>query len=317
MTATSTISVSDLTKSYGTRNALDRLSLTVERGSRTVVLGHNGAGKSTLLEIIATLRTPTSGTVTVEGHDTVTHAREARRLIGLTPQANALDPLATPTEVLTFQGVALGLDRRVAARRTRNLLELFGLQDQHRTQISKLSGGTRRKVDLAVALVSEPPIVILDEPTTGLDPLSRLEFWNELRRLNQNDRTLLISTQDLHEADVLATDVVVLRDGAVTAQGSPESLKRWVGERTLTLGLTDELTTQTFLTSSRAPFRAETDEPRTVRLALSSDPEALKTALDDIGQFARGIEEFRLTEPSLDDVFVALAARGRGPEHLR
>ncbi|MFJ6150421.1 ABC transporter ATP-binding protein [Micromonospora profundi] len=317
MTATSTISVSDLTKSYGTRNALDRLSLTVERGSRTVVLGYNGVGKSTLLEIIATLRTPTSGTVTVEGHDTVTHAREARRLIGLTPQANALDPLATPTEVLTFQGVALGLDRRVAARRTRNLLELFGLQDQHRTQISKLSGGTRRKVDLAVALVSEPPIVILDEPTTGLDPLSRLEFWNELRRLNQNDRTLLISTQDLHEADVLATDVVVLRDGAVTAQGSPESLKRWVGERTLTLGLTDELTTQTFLTSSRAPFRAETDEPRTVRLALSSDPEALKTALDDIGQFARGIEEFRLTEPSLDDVFVALAARGRGPEHLR
>ncbi|MET7875433.1 ABC transporter ATP-binding protein [Micromonospora profundi] len=317
MTATSTISVSDLTKSYGTRNALNRLSLTVERGSRTVVLGHNGAGKSTLLEIIATLRTPTSGTVTVEGHDTVTHAREARRLIGLTPQANALDPLATPTEVLTFQGVALGLDRTVAARRTRDLLELFGLEDQHRTQISKLSGGTRRKVDIAVALVSEPPIVILDEPTTGLDPLSRLEFWNELRRLNQNDRTLLISTQDLHEADVLATDVVVLRDGAVTAQGSPESLKRWVGERTLTLGLTDEPTTRTFLTSSRAPFRAETDEPRTVRLALSGDPEALKTALDDIGRFAGGIEEFRLTEPSLDDVFVALAARGRGPDHLR
>ncbi|MFF5177132.1 ATP-binding cassette domain-containing protein [Micromonospora sp. NPDC000316] len=303
------IVVSDLTKSYGARNALNQLSLTVERGSRTVVLGHNGAGKSTLLEIIATLRTPTSGTVTVDGHDTVTQAREARRLIGLTPQANALDPLATPTEVLNFQGVALGLGRPVAARRTRELLELFGLGEQHKTRISKLSGGTRRKVDLAVALVSEPPVVILDEPTTGLDPLSRMEFWNELRRLNQNDRTFLISTQDLHEADVLATDIVVLRDGAVTAQGSPESLKRWVGERTLTLGLADEPTAQVFLSSARAQFRAEPEEPRTVRLALSNDAEALKTALDDIGRAADGIEEIRLTEPSLDDVFVALAAR--------
>ncbi|MFF5054479.1 ATP-binding cassette domain-containing protein [Micromonospora sp. NPDC000663] len=303
------IVVNDLTKSYGARNALDQLSLTVERGSRTVVLGHNGAGKSTLLEIIATLRTPTSGTVTVDGHDTVTQAREARRLIGLTPQANALDPLATPTEVLDFQGVALGLGRPAAARRTRELLELFGLGEQRRTRISKLSGGTRRKVDLAVALVSEPPVVILDEPTTGLDPLSRLEFWTELRRLNQNDRTFLISTQDLHEADVLATDIVVLRDGAVAAQGSPESLKRWVGERTLTLGLTDEPTAQEFLSRARALFRAEPGEPRTVRLALSGDPDALRTALDDIGRSAGGIEEIRLTEPSLDDVFVALAAR--------
>ncbi|NIL44028.1 ABC transporter ATP-binding protein [Salinispora arenicola] len=309
MTPDPAIAISALTKSYGTRRALDQLSLSIERGSRTVVLGHNGAGKSTLLEIIATLRTPTSGTVTVEGHDTVAQAREARRLIGLTPQSNALDPLATPTEVLAFQAVALGLGRRDATRRTRELLDMFGLGEHRRTRIATLSGGTRRKVDLAVALVSEPPVVILDEPTTGLDPLSRLDFWHELKRLNQDGRTLLVSTQDLHEADVLATSVVVLRDGTVAAQGSPASLKQRVGQRTLTLALADAATSQALLTSSRASFRAEPDEPRTVRLALADTPDALTIALDDIGQVAGGVKELRLTEPSLDDVFIALTAR--------
>ena len=309
MTSNFAISVVDLTKSYGSRIALDRLSLKVERGSRTVVLGPNAAGKSTLLEIIATLRTPTVGTVSIEGYDTITHAREARRLIGLTPQSNALDPLATPTEVLDFHGAVLGLGKRSAVRRTKELLDIFGLGEHHKTRISKLSGGTRRKVDLAVALVAEPPIVILDEPTTGLDPLSRLDFWKELTRLNQDGRTLLVSTQDLHEADVLATDIVVLRDGKVAAQGSPESLKERVGERTLTLELTDVDAAQALLCSSRARFRVEPDEPRTVRLALGKTPGALKVALDDIGQVAGEVEELRLTEPSLDDVFVALATR--------
>ncbi|BCJ69649.1 ABC transporter ATP-binding protein [Polymorphospora rubra] len=309
MTSLPAVDIVGLTKTYGDRNALDQLSLRVQRGSRTVVLGHNGAGKSTLLEIIATLRTPTSGTVTVEGYETVKQAREARRLIGLTPQSNALDPLATTAEVLEFQGAALGLDRRNAARRTRELLDLFGLAEHRGTRISRLSGGTRRKVDLAVALVAEPAVVILDEPTTGLDPLSRLDFWDELKRLNHSGSTLLVSTQDLHEADVLATDIVVLRNGTVAAQGSPESLKQRVGERTLTLVLTDADASQTLLASARAPFRAEPDEPRTVRLALPGTAGALKVALDDIGQVAGDVEELRLTEPSLDDVFVALAAR--------
>ncbi|WP_416903403.1 ATP-binding cassette domain-containing protein [Micromonospora echinospora] len=309
MTSFPAVDIVGLTKTYGGRNVLDQLSLRVERGSRTVVLGHNGAGKSTLLEIIATLRTPTSGRVTVEGCETVEQAREVRRLIGLTPQSDALDPLATTAEVLEFQRAVLGLGRRSAARRTRELLDLFGLAEHHGTRISRLSGGTRRKVDLAVALVAEPPVVILDEPTTGLDPLSRLDFWNELKRLNQGGRTLLVSTQDLHEADVLATDIVVLRNGTVAAQGSPLSLKQRVGQRTMTLVLTDADASRALLASSRAPFRAEPDQPRTVRLALASTAGALKLALDDIGQVAGGVEELRVTEPSLDDVFVALATR--------
>lgn len=302
------VQVTALTKSYGDRRVLDDVSLSVRRGSRTLVLGPNGAGKSTLLEIISTLRTPTSGTVRVDGLDAAAHARDVRRLIGLTPQSNALDPMATPVEVLDFQSAALGAGRAAARTRTRELIELFGLGEHRHTRIDRLSGGTRRKVDLAVALVGEPPVVILDEPTTGLDPLSRMEFWDELKRLNEDGRTLLISTQDLHEAEVLATDIVVLRAGRVAAHDAPDALKRRVGDRTLTLGLADAAAARRLVAGTRAGFRSDADASDTVRLALPRDAAALEAALREIGAVAHTVEEIRLTEPSLDDVFVALAA---------
>ncbi|MFI6708874.1 ATP-binding cassette domain-containing protein [Nonomuraea sp. NPDC050478] len=301
--------MTDLTKTYDDRAALAGVSMSIERGSRTVVLGHNGAGKSTLLEILATLRTPTTGKVCIEGFDAVTQAREARRLIGLTPQSNALDPLATPVEVLDFQGAALGMSRTDRVRRRNELLELFGLDEHRKTRTAQLSGGTRRKVDLAVALVAQPRIVILDEPTTGLDPMSRLDFWNELKRLNDDGRTLIVSTQDLHEADVLATDIVVLRQGEVAAHDTPAALKQRVGERTLILGLAGEDAARSLVRSSTAPFRPDPEDAGVVRLALSDAPDALKAALENVSEFGWAIEELRLSEPSLDDVFVALAAR--------
>lgn len=305
------IEIHALTKSYGDRVVLDDVSVDVGRGSRTIVLGPNGAGKSTLLEIIATIRTPTSGSVRIEGHDSREHLRDARRSIGLTPQSNALDPLATPTEIFEFQGFALGMSRRGARERARELVELFGLGEHSRKRIAQLSGGTRRKVDLAVALIGEPPVIVLDEPTTGLDPLARLDFWNELTRLNDSDpnRTLLISTQDLHEAEVLATDIVVLREGRVVAHDTPDTLKRRVGERTLTLGLANRAAAQHLITKSRTAFQAEPRAEDLVRLALPEDSNVLETALEDIGAMAGAVREIRLSEPSLDDVFVALASR--------
>ncbi len=311
MPTSSAIEIHALTKSYGDRVVLDDVSVDVARGSRTIVLGPNGAGKSTLLEIIATIRTPTSGTVRIEGHDSREHPRDARRSIGLTPQSNALDPLATPTEVLEFQGSALGMGRREARERARELVDLFGLGDHCRKRIAQLSGGTRRKVDLAVALVGEPPVIVLDEPTTGLDPLARLDFWNELTRLNDSDpnRTLLISTQDLHEAEVLATDIVVLREGRVVAHDAPDTLKVRVGERTLTLAMADPAAAQHLITKSRTAFQAEPRAEDLVRLALPQDSNVLETALEDIGAMAGAVREIRLSEPSLDDVFVALASR--------
>ncbi|MFD6755001.1 ABC transporter ATP-binding protein [Micromonospora gifhornensis] len=297
-----------LTKIYENRRALDGLALRVQPGSRFVVLGHNGAGKSTLLEIIATLRVPTSGSVRVGGFDTVRQPREAGRLIGLAPQSNALDPLATPTEVLDFQAVALGLGRRQRTRRTRDLLDLFGLGEHRASRVAALSGGTRRKLDLAVALVAEPTLVILDEPTTGLDPLARIDFWAELTRLNSDGTTLLISTQDLHEADVLATDIAVLREGLVVAQGTPATLKQRVGTRTLTLDLSTDAASTALVSSSRVGFLADDDHANRVRLGISDDPAALRDALAEISGVAGEITGLHLSEPSLDDVFVALAA---------
>ncbi|MEE2051303.1 ABC transporter ATP-binding protein [Nocardiopsis tropica] len=303
------VAVTDLRKTYGKRPVLTGVSLEVRRGSRTVVLGPNGAGKSTLLEIVSTLRSPTSGTVVVEGRDVVAHTREARRLIGLTPQSNALDPLATPQEVLDFQGAALGLAGRAARRRSRELVDMFGLGDHRGTRVAKLSGGTRRKVDLAVALVGSPSLVVLDEPTTGLDPLARMDLWDELKRLNSDGgATLLISTQDLHEAEVLASDIVVLRDGGVAAHDSPDALKALVGERTLTLTLDPPGSADGLLGAGRAGFRTVPGRPGTVRLALPRDPAVLRSALDDIGSVAASVQEVRLADPSLDDVFAALAA---------
>ncbi|GAA0832436.1 ABC transporter ATP-binding protein [Streptosporangium amethystogenes subsp. fukuiense] len=309
MLKNTSVGVTDLMKSYGERTVLNGVSLHVRRGGRTVVLGPNGAGKSTLLEIISTLRSPTSGTVVVEGHDVVTDTRAVRRLIGLAPQSNALDPLATPLEVLGFQGAALGLGTRTARRRSRELVELFRLGDHQNTRIAKLSGGTRRKVDLAVALVGSPSLIVLDEPTTGLDPLARMDFWDELKRLSSDagSRTLLISTQDLHEAEVLATDIVVLRDGKVIAHDSPDALKSLVGDRTLTLTLDTLESTDRLIEATLAGFRPESGEPTTVRLALPRDPAVLRAALDDIGTVAASVEQMRLAGPSLDDVFAALA----------
>ncbi|MEU6019891.1 ABC transporter ATP-binding protein [Micromonospora sp. NPDC047134] len=309
MTPDPIVQITDLTKIYKTRRALDELTLRVEPGSRFVVLGHNGAGKSTLLEIIATLRVPTSGSVRVGGFDTVTQAREAGRLIGLAPQSNALDPLATPAEVLDFQAVALGLGRRQRTQRTRDLLDLFDLGEHRDSRVATLSGGTRRKLDLAVALVAEPRLVILDEPTTGLDPLARLDFWAELNRLNQGGTTLLISTQDLHEADVLATDIAVLREGRLVAQGTPTSLKQRVGTRTLTLELTSEAAAKALVAHSRIGFHADEEHGDRVRLSISEDPAALRDALDEIRDRTGDLTGLHLREPSLDDVFVALAAR--------
>ena len=303
------VCVAGLTKRYGERTVLNDVSLEIRRGGRTVVLGPNGAGKSTLLEIVSTLRTPTAGSVVVEGHDVVADARAARRLIGLAPQSNALDPLATPLEVLEFQGVALRLGKRAARHRSGELVELFGLGERQDTRIAKLSGGTRRKVDLAVALVGKPSLIVLDEPTTGLDPLARIGFWAELKRLSSEGgpRTLLISTQDLHEAEVLATDIVVLREGGVVAHDSPDALKSRVGARVLTLTLDTPESTHDLLEATGAGFVAEPDQPTAVRLALPRDPAVLRAALDDIGAAASSVEELRLTDPSLDDVFAALA----------
>jgi ABC-2 type transport system ATP-binding protein len=314
MTDTPAIRIRDLVKRYGDRTALDGLSADVGQGTRTVLLGPNGAGKSTTLEIVSTLRTPTSGDVTVCGYDVVRQAPEVRRSLGLTPQNDALDPLMTPVEVLTLQAVALGFTSASTRRRVDELIALLGLSAEADRRLERLSGGTRRRVALAVALVGSPSLIVLDEPTTGLDPLSRLDLWEELRRLNREyGTTLFISTQDLHEAEVLATELLLLRAGRLAAQGTAADLKRLVGGRALVVTLTGPERLAGVAGALRSPYSLVADSPSELRIVLADDGagSVWPAVLGELAGFAEDIAGLRVEEPGLDDVFVSFAGAGR------
>jgi len=299
-----------VTKAYGDARVLHDVSLSLRRGDRTVVLGHNGAGKSTLLEIVATLRRPTSGTVRVCGIDTRSAGARARRLIGLAPQANGLDGAATPRETLRFHGVCLGMRRVEAAARAEELLEQFGLREDGSRAIDKLSGGGRRKVDLAVALVGAPALVILDEPTTGLDPVARKAFWEVLTQLTEGPGacTLLVSTQDLHEAEALATQILVLREGHAVAHDTPAQLKRRVGERALTMAMASAEAARELAANLARSHEARASN-LAVTMPIGGHSDHLAAALAAAAGRAEVIDELHLTAPTIDDVFLALAAR--------
>jgi ABC-2 type transport system ATP-binding protein len=308
MGSTDAISTSEISKSYGESTVLKNISLAIPKGSRAVLLGPNGAGKSTFLEVIATLRKPDRGEVAIGGLEAEKNLTQVRRQIGLVPQANSLDPQMTPKELLVFQGRALGLQGESARTRAGQLLSMFGLEDQSNKRTVQLSGGTRRKVDLALALVGEPSVIILDEPTTGLDPTSRLAFWDELRRLNEvQGVTLLVATQELHEAEVLATQIIVLRDGVVVANDKPESLKRRVGARTLSVHAHSDEAAAHILTGTGDLFTQQEADRTILRRALAEDEGALAGVLVSLARVAPHIANIALTEPSMDDVFAALA----------
>lgn len=302
------IATRGIVKSYGGTAVLKSVSLDVRAGSRAVLLGPNGAGKSTLIEVIATLRRPDQGEVAIAGLLAEANLLQVRRQIGLVPQVNSLDPQMTPAELLVFQGKALGLDAAAARTRTEALLAGFGLTEHRKKRTALLSGGTRRKVDLALALVGEPSVLILDEPTTGLDPTSRLAFWEELRRLNQErGTTLLVATQDLHEAEMLASQIIVLRDGVVVANDTPEVLKRRVGARTLSIHAHSEDAAALVLAQTGDMFARDEADPAILRRALADDGAALSSVLVSLAAVAPHIANISLSEPSMDDVFAALA----------
>ena len=223
-----TIELREITKRYGSGPVLDRLDLRVDPGI-LALLGPNGAGKTTLVRILATLTRPDEGSARILGHDVVGEARAVRRLIGVTGQYAAVDEMLTGQENLVLVGRLLGLRADAARARSAELLDRFQLSDASRRWVSTYSGGMRRRLDLAMTLVRPPRLLILDEPTTGLDARSRQTLWEEIRRLAAAGSTVLLTTQYLEEADALADRIVVLDKGRVVADGSPDTLKRQVG----------------------------------------------------------------------------------------
>jgi ABC-2 type transport system ATP-binding protein len=221
-----------ITKSYprGDRPALAGVDLTVDPGRICALLGENGAGKTTLVRVLSTLTRPTEGRAEVAGYDVQRHGSEVRRRIGLVGQAASVDPLLTGRANLALFGVLAGLSPRRARHRTDEMLERFGLADAADRAAGDYSGGMRRRLDLAVGLLGAPEVVFVDEPTTGLDPQSRRAVWRDLRELADSGTTVLLTTQQLEEADELADQVVILREGRVALAGTASEVRRLAGE---------------------------------------------------------------------------------------
>jgi ABC-2 type transport system ATP-binding protein len=222
---TPAIDVAGLHKRYGEQTVLDGLTLTVPAGTVTALLGPNGAGKTTTVSILSTLLSADAGAARVLGYDVVREAQAVRRLIGVTGQLSAVDPLLTVTENLRLMADLFHLPRRDGRRRAAELAERFGLGDAAGKQAQQLSGGMRRKLDLAMTLVGGPQVVFLDEPTTGLDPRARRDLWDQVRGLVADGVSVLLTTQYLDEADRLADSVAVLHGGRLVAHDTPAGLK--------------------------------------------------------------------------------------------
>ncbi len=229
------IEVKNLTKSYGTNHVLKGIDLNVQRGTMLALLGPNGAGKTTTVRILSTLLGYDGGSVSVEGFDAATEADSVRNVIGLTGQSAAVDELLTGRENLVMMGRLYRLTKRSAVERANELLEEFDLVDAADRPAKTYSGGMRRRLDLAVSLIATPPVIFLDEPTTGLDPRSRIAMWNIIQKLMANGTTILLTTQYLEEADQLADRIVVIDGGKVIAEGTAGQLKSKVGKDRLEL----------------------------------------------------------------------------------
>jgi daunorubicin resistance ABC transporter ATP-binding subunit len=299
----------DLVKVFprGNVRALDGVSLEVEAGTVLGLLGPNGAGKTTAVRILSTIISPDSGHATILGHDVVKDADTVRRIIGLAGQNAAVDDNLTGRENIRMVGRLSHMSWKAVATRADELLETFGLTDSGNRVLKTYSGGMRRRLDLAAALVAQPPILFLDEPTTGLDPQSRQDLWRVIEGLVAAGTTVLLTTQYLEEADRLARDIVVIDHGRVIAQGTPAQLKADLGTSVVSVTLADAATAERAAVLL-APWSGQPPlvEGATVDLTVDDGPKVAVEVLRSLDSADLALTGLALREPSLDDVFLTL-----------
>jgi ABC-2 type transport system ATP-binding protein len=299
-----------LVRRFGQVEAVAGVDLEIGAGEVFGFLGPNGAGKSTTVRMLTTLLRPTAGTATVAGHDVVHEADAVRRSIGVALQEAALDPLMTGRELLQLQAILHGIGKTEAKKREEYLLILVGLTQAADRRVGTYSGGMKRRLDLALALVHEPEVLFLDEPTTGLDPNSRSVLWEEVRKLNKDfGTTVFLTTQYMEEADQLAGRIAIIDNGKIVAEGTPAKLKAEVGLPSLRVALVEDANraeAEAILTGFGDRV-ADADGYVSIRLGGgASQVGAVSRALDDAGISIEGLE---LHVPSLDDVFQKATGR--------
>jgi ABC-2 type transport system ATP-binding protein len=310
------VQVRGLGKRYGDLWALRHLDLDVPRGSVLGLLGHNGAGKTTAIRILTTLALPTEGAASVAGYDVVQGADHVRRSIGVAGQEATVDGLLTAKANLVMMSRLHGEAAKVAKARADELLELVDLPDVGDKLTKDLSGGMRRRLDLAASLVSRPTVLFLDEPTTGLDPRSRNDLWDTLRALARDGTTIILTTQYLDEADRLADDIVVLDHGVTVAHGTPNELKARIGGDRVEVAVTNDADLAQVVDAAR-PFSTRAPsvdhDERTVTISVEADVRLMDImrAVDAAGV---DVIDINRRQATLDDVFLTLTAPDRMTE---
>ena len=309
------ISVRGLVKTYGDVRAVDGVDFDVRRGTVLGLLGPNGAGKTTTVRMLTTLQAPDAGELLVDGIDAVADPAKLREHIGLAGQNASVDESLTGSENLVMFGRLYGMSRRDAKRRAAALLEQFSLTEAAGRPVKGYSGGMRRRLDLAASLVAEPPILFLDEPTTGLDPRSRLELWEVIEQLVAGGTTVLLTTQYLDEADRLADDIAVIDHGRVIAKGTPDELKERVGGERLVVTLVDPQDAPRAI-EALTPMCAEAPavEDGAVKLYVRQRAGAIVEAVRLLDESGVGVDDIGLHRPTMDDVFLALTGHAAEEE---
>jgi ABC-2 type transport system ATP-binding protein len=303
------IQAKGLKKAYGANKVLKGIDLQVERGTMLALLGPNGAGKTTTVRILSTLLGYDTGTVKVEGFDVKTQADEVRSVIGLTGQSAAVDELLTGRENLVMMGRLYRLTNKSAKERAQELLEEFDLVDAAERPAKTYSGGMRRRLDLAVSLIATPPVIFLDEPTTGLDPRSRISMWEIIDRLKKNGATILLTTQYLEEADQLADRIIVIDGGKVIAEGTAKDLKSRVGKDRLELTFATTKSLKAAIKTLGSKVQETNDEEKTVSVVLQDTNADVRSTLDLLQKEKLKFESMAVHKPTLDDVFLALTGK--------
>ncbi|MCM3746662.1 ATP-binding cassette domain-containing protein [Paenibacillus pasadenensis] len=305
-----------LVKQFGDNRAVDGVDLKVRAGSIYGVLGPNGAGKTTTIRMLATLLRPDAGEAKIFGWDVAQKPQIVRQLIGVTGQYASVDESLSATENLIIFSRLLGLGRAEARKKASDLLEEFGLTEAAKRPLKNFSGGMRRRLDLAASLISQPPLIFLDEPTTGLDPRTRSQMWETIRRLVNSGSTVLLTTQYLDEADQLADRIAVIDRGRVVAEGTGDELKASVGNSSLHLRVSDPAQT--------AAAREAVERVLQARSSVTAEAGRITAPMAEAGQVtdllialrSAGVElvEISVQKPTLDEVFLTITGKPEGME---
>lgn len=300
------IEVKNVAKHFGDVKALNGVTLKAEQGKILGLLGPNGAGKTTLVKILSTLIVPTKGTARVLGNDVSENPDKVRAVIGLTGQYAAVDEYLTGLENLEMVGRLYRLSKADAKKRAEELVEQFDMQKAARRPVRTYSGGMKRKIDLAMSLIASPPVIFLDEPTTGLDPRSRLMMWESVKSLTKSGTTILLTTQYMDEADHLADNIVVIDNGNVIAEGTPEKLKAKVGSERLEIVVsqnTNFAEARKVVTGTGIQLH---EDQRLISITTKGGVGRLKEVLGQLDAANVEVETISLHRPTLDDVFMSL-----------